>query len=365
MAHRDSTFQSDWLDPEINPDWAGWLRRGQLDTEAHCLLCKKTFSVANGGRAAVSSHTRSGKHGKIIQSLKKAEKDQSRIDDFTRSSSRASAVSGSSSSTSGQSSNNSTPVVLIDDIESSSNETTSPPAPPQRRNPFLVKEQCTRGEIIASLNCVDKHYSYNSFRDFSAILQAMVPDSQIAKEMSLSYTKLSYIIAFGLAPFFKKQLIQQLSTASSYIVCFDEAMNNISQKGQMDVLIQFWDETANRVAIKYLTSVFLGHATAADLFEKFKEAMGGLDMKKIEQICMDGPSVNLKFLRDFKAKYENDPNDPALLDIGTCGLHVVHGAFQFGHKATEWKLNSILSAMYYLFKDSPARRQDFFDITGK
>ena len=37
----------------------------------------------------------------------------------------------------------------------------------------------------------------------------------------------------------------------------------------MDIVVRFWDNGSNMVATRYLTSVFLGHATAKDLEEKF------------------------------------------------------------------------------------------------
>lgn len=76
---------------------------------------------------------------------------------------------------------------------------------------------------------------------------------------------------------------------------------------------------------------------------------------------MDGPNVNWSFLEHLK----NDPaKDTALLEIGSCGLHIVHGAFQTGHKITGWRINEILRGMYWLFKDTPARRADYTNITG-
>jgi len=53
-----------------------------------------------------------------------------------------------------------------------------------------------------------------------------------------------------------------------------------------------------------------------------------------------------------------------LIDIGTCGLHVLHGAFRTGHEAAGWTINDFLRAIYMLFKDSPARKADFTSITG-
>ena len=48
-----------------------------------------------------------------------------------------------------------------------------------------------------------------------------------------------------------------------------------------------------------------------------------------------------------------------LINTGCCGLHTVHSSFPAGATATGWEISSFLSSLYYLFKDSPARREDF------
>jgi hypothetical protein len=80
---------------------------------------------------------------------------------------------------------------------------------------------------------------------------------------------------------------------------------------------------------------------------------------------MDGQKINLKFHRDILAEREAcDPNLPSFLDIRTCGLHVMHGAFRTAFESTLWKLDSILKSLWYLFNESPTRRTDFQEITG-
>jgi len=80
---------------------------------------------------------------------------------------------------------------------------------------------------------------------------------------------------------------------------------------------------------------------------------------------MDGPNVNLKFLKDLQAFLANsgDPGDPVLFDIGTCSLHVVHGAYKTAHNAVDWKVHIFLRALCYLFKDFPSRRSDYIAAT--
>ena len=77
---------------------------------------------------------------------------------------------------------------------------------------------------------------------------------------------------------------------------------------------------------------------------------------------MDGPRVNWKLLKLYEDR-EKDADLPKILNIGSCGLHVVHGAFCTGWQATEWKMEALLRALWYLFHDTPARRDDCKQVT--
>ncbi|GBL92950.1 hypothetical protein AVEN_54601-1 [Araneus ventricosus] len=48
-----------------------------------------------------------------------------------------------------------------------------------------------------------------------------------------------------------------------------------------------------------------------------------------------------------------------LLNIGICGLHIMPNAFKAGCIASTWRIVDFLTALYYLFKNSPALRDDF------
>lgn len=80
---------------------------------------------------------------------------------------------------------------------------------------------------------------------------------------------------------------------------------------------------------------------------------------------MDGPNVNKKEFKDDLVEREaSDLDLPCLIDLGTCGLHVVHGVFRRGFENTGWKLDRILKSLLQLFNESPARIQDYTQITG-
>ena len=59
---------------------------------------------------------------------------------------------------------------------------------------------------------------------------------------------------------------------------------------------------------------------------------------------MDGPTVNIKFLNEFKLKQEENAFH-SISDIGTCSLHTVHGSVKtafdkFNMKKTKLKKHS-------------------------
>ena len=96
--------------------------------------------------------------------------------------------------------------------------------------------------------------------------------------------------------------------------------------------------------------MFLGHTTHLDLMNRFFEGLEGLDATKLLQVSMDGPNTNLLFLKKLKKeRIDNELN--GIIDIGSCSLHIVHGAYTM--------------VSHFLRHDSPARREDYVNLTGE
>ena len=146
-------------------------------------------------------------------------------------------------------------------------------------------------------------------------------------------TKLSYLISFGIAPYFRELLLADIKKASCFVVSFDESYNHELQKEQMDFTVRYFKN--DKVESRYLTSLFLGHTTAKDLKKMFEEATEQLDLKKLIQISMDGPNVNWKLLDSIAGDRSSNEQYPKLLNVGSCSLHDVHGAFRNGMKQTK------------------------------
>ena len=65
------------------------------------------------------------------------------------------------------------------------------------------------------------------------------------------------------------------------------------------------------------------------------------------------------FWKFSRRAIESDPDMPGLIEVWSCGLHVVHGAYKYGATATGCNLDSLLRSLFWLFEDSPAK-QDYY-----
>ncbi|KAH8038463.1 hypothetical protein HPB51_001636 [Rhipicephalus microplus] len=220
-------------------------------------------------------------------------------------------------------------------------------------NGFLVKKCVTKAEVVWCLNTIATHGSFRSAAASVALFPIMFPTCDVAKKLQLGKDKVGYTICYGIAPHFRNRLLSKLHSVPHVVVAFDESLNKIAQKEQMDVLIRFWDPADDVVKTSYLTSCFLGHTRAEDLAAAFKKATENIEPAKILQLSMDGPNVNLKLLKSLKQEFSASDGNQNIVGIGSCGLHVVSGAFKTGHNVTKWNTVVFLRSLYNLFKNIP------------
>ena len=83
------------------------------------------------------------------------------------------------------------------------------------------KENILNAEILQVLHIAQYNISFSSATDHAALFQQMFPDSSIAATCKQSYTKVSYILKFGIADHLKKQLIYDVK-GIPYTFKFDE-----------------------------------------------------------------------------------------------------------------------------------------------
>ena len=325
-------FNARWLD---DPEFF-WVDRYKPDnSRAYCKCCKKDFDVGISGRCSLLTHAKGAKHLSLVAGATAS----ARISSLW---SVGHAVSSPSSTS------------LCTAAVSEQRPTVSVTS-------FVSRNDCLRAEVVWTLKSVSCHYSYTSSNGLPDLFRRMFPDSKIAEQFSCSERKVSYLCCFGIAPFVNNLLKSKVRKEVRFVLLFDESMNQTTHSKQLDMHVRFWTECG--VVTRYVTSAFLGHATAEDILERFEQCCEGLDLRHLQQLSMDGPNVNWKVFRLLSEKLETECSN-TLLDIGSCGLHIVHTAFKDGCSASGWEIHKLPSALHYLFKDTPARREDFREHTG-
>ena len=131
----------------------------------------------------------------------------------------------------------------------------------------------------------------------------------------------------------------------------------------MDFVVWYWDNVKNEVSVHDLNSKFLGHAAALDIIYEFNEGIIELNKGQLLQTSIDGASVNWAFLKEIQKRHEQEEL-PQLINIGSCGLCIIHWAFQTGATTTCWNIKGALKAIYKLLHDCPARCADYISVTG-
>ena len=232
---------------------------------------------------------------------------------------------------------------------------------------FTIAQQATKAEIIATLQHAGNNAPFLQAETLGACYQEQFPDSQIAQRVSISSNKMSYLVGYGLGPYFTRQTVNELVRGTSFFTLhFDETVTAQTKK-QMDLLIRYWSETDHEVKVKYLASLMFGSATAINVVKEMTYALDklGVPIKLMVSLGMDGPNVN-KSIRDKLNDIKKEKGFPKLVMCPpSCLIHVCYNSFrkglaQFGQNAEELCLN-----LYYFFKKSPCRKSELYEIEEK
>ena len=340
-------FNKEWMNKVEYKDWL--LPEPSNNTKAKCRLCMRSFSLSNMGEPALKSHTEGKKHQNAVKTSGK----NTSVWGFLKKDDQKASTSTQKEEP-------------LECKESEELSVAAARSTEEKRSSSMTKLTLTReqhkAEIFWALKSVMSHFSYNSAHDITDVFKAMFPDSIIAQHMSCGPTKLSYLISFGIAPYFMDLLLKELKDATCFVISFDESFNEELEKEQMDFIVRYFKD--GEVKSRYLSSGFLGHTTAKDLKRAFEECTEKLDLKSLIQVSMDGPNVNWKMLDLIVEDRNSNETYPNLLDVGSCSLHVVHGAFRTGMKQTGWGIDLLLKSLYSHLHETPARREDYTKMTG-
>lgn len=256
-----SKFLDSWVDPKLHPEYADVFAKVMgKPSSAFCKVCRKEFILSNMGVQALKSHIKSKGH----VSAYSMQTNHSKLSFFVKRPTSTSEKPSTSTCTSKS--------VSKPSEQEKSNETTRQD---QHAN-FYKSDHVNKAEILWCLNVVNKGMSLRTCDGVQDLFRSMFPDSEVAKVFSMGRDKVGYTIAFGLFPAFKKELVDNISDVDDLSLCFDEALNRIAQRCQLDLIVKYWCPNSNAVTTRYLTSVFVDRATASNLATAIKDGLGSI-----------------------------------------------------------------------------------------
>lgn len=255
----------------------------------------------------------------------------------------------------------------------SSDIQTTQPAPEQIKPKAVCltsSDLQLRSEIIWALKLCQSNFSFSSCAEINGVFAAMFPDSQIAANFSLSRSKVSYLIANGLGPYFTQQLVNEIqSSPETYFTLHFDETTTIQMKKQMDLLVRFYCSPqmdsckVGGVEVRFLASFTFGHAFGENVADAITTKLEQLNLPlaHLLSVSTDSPNVNktVKRLLNNSVKQARGNGAPGLVDIGFCTIHVVSNSFRKAIEHYGKALEDLIINLYYFFKSSSARREDF------
>ena len=219
-----------------------------------------------------------------------------------------------------------------------------------------------KAEILLALKLVSSNYSYNSCSDIVNACKTAFVDSKIAIHMELGSTKVCYLIANGIAPYFL-YFLKDLGAGSGYFTIYFDETTTWQVKKQKDIHIAYWSASFKKAIVLYINSTFLGHADADTIKDEIVTLFENqnLDGHNLLQYSMDGPTVNLSFIRKLNKSFALK-KIPAVIDLGTCSIHPVHTAFTRGLSTLKFNVEQFANDIYFWFKLSAAHREDYAEV---
>lgn len=321
MPGGKTRFQPSWLEKEdCNKQKIGlWCTKGNNDFEVKCIWCCKTWNCANSGIEQVLQHAKGKKH---VDKAKLQDKSQPKL------------------------------------------VATSTSVGERTLALHVHNDDVIRAEILWCLNLAKNNFSFRSCEDLD-ILREMFPDSKIANDFSLGYTKAAYLITDGLAPHLLADQVQFINSSKTPVTLHYDESTQSQVKKQLDLHLRYWSE-GGHVISTYYKSAMLGHAKGKDVADKILSIMkeDGINLDQLVSLSSDGPNVNKTIWTSIQGELTR-AGHPGLLNVGTCNIHVVHNAFGYALNQFAPEIPDLLIDIYTFFHNSAARREDLLDYQVK
>ena len=150
-------------------------------------------------------------------------------------------------------------------------------------------------EILWAMKTAKGDFPFQASDGVPQLFQRIFPDCIVAQKMTMSHSKVSYVISHGLGPYVLQKTIDDILSLPDtyYTIHFDETTTSQIKK-QLDLLVRYCSDTYSEVRLRLLKALVFGHVyaeTVADELWKTLQELS-LTLKCLLSLSPDGPSAN-------------------------------------------------------------------------
>ena len=298
--HTESKWQASWSKYHLKPSKKG-------ATFVNCTVCNCDFSVAGGGIHEVKRHCNSAKHTQLIK-------------DIETQPSISSAFS------------------------------TCRPS---------VDDQVMSAELYFTSFVVEHNLSFATSDHFCKLCKVMFPDSKIAGRFSCGRTKTTAIVTHTLAPAANALVTEACVKGPFSIMC--DGGNDKFDKKYFAIMVRYWDDCLDKVVTRFLAMPVCNIASGQSLFDALEAELSSrlIPWKNVVGFASDSASVMVGIRNSVLSRVRAKQPDVFSL---ACVCHLAALCAASGLKALPFSVDDLLIDIYYHFKHSSKRWQEFADV---
>ena len=102
---------------------------------------------------------------------------------------------------------------------------------------WTLPQLVAKAEIIATLQYASQNIPYSCADALQECYKQQFLDSAIAKHISLGSKKMSYMVAYGLGPYFQQATVKEIIQGNSYFTLHFDEIVSAQMKKHMDILV--------------------------------------------------------------------------------------------------------------------------------
>lgn len=206
----------------------------------------------------------------------------------------------------------------------------------------------------------ENHLPFTLAENLLAFAKRLSRDKQALEKTTISKSSATYINTHGVAKCMKDELKMKVK-GKMVSLNIDEATNNNNDK-ILNILVQYYDESENKVQLRHLGSRSQNLATASNIMDSIESVLREYDIEwwQVLSVLMD----NCATMRGVRGGVEAliRKKNPNLLDISGDTIHMVNNVAKTLLSNVDSAIQDFCGDIFYDIEESPKVREIFKEV---